>query len=246
MNQKATSDHRNRPSSGLPLNSHPASSATKKPSTTSEARGPSIRRYSDLLPATTFAMEQDVRAVPSSIPVTIEAADEFESKPFAEKVRFVGNLIRVANEVKDAISVPSAIRKSVNAGHARASLRRTGGPPQATWQVVAADGDPYFRAILYSTMLLAEDQSRLGSLLADVSYDAIFVTLEWRSSPLSTPQPPPRIDGNKITIIINELVPLPSLLTIPLGANNGRDKLEMRRLEASPAFVRPFRRAGGR
>jgi hypothetical protein len=95
-------------------------------------------------------------------------------------------------------------------------------------------------------MLLAEDQSRMGRLLADVSYDSISVTIEWRSSPLSIPQPPPRIDGNKITIIINELVPLPSLLTIPLGVNNGRDKMEMRRLEASPAFLHAFRRAGGR
>jgi hypothetical protein len=191
---------------------------------------------------------------------------ESDRYSYDDKARNMARLNGFARELSERISVPSAIKELEPSGKAflRFSRKKDG------WRIVAVDGDPYYRALIFEVMDKLSKQSQAYHLLDETDYDSVRIYFSFRTASsldLTVKPVETKTDANKVFIDITYKeagaawnVAMPqinergettvgvNLLGVGMVAYNAvkHDKpsedIEARKLRLSPAFARPFGR----
>jgi hypothetical protein len=228
----------------------------------------SIVSYSDLFPQNNnllFETSHDDETG-SGLQESRSYDPESDRYSYDDKARNMARLNGFARELSERISVPSALKELEPSGKAflRFSRKKDG------WRIVAVDGDPYYRALIFEVMDKLSKQSQAYHLLAETDYDSvrIYFTFRTASSLDQTVKPvETKTDANKVFIDMTyqeagaawkmampqinergEATVGVNLVGVGIVAYNAvkhdepSEDIEARKLRLSPAFARPFGR----
>ncbi len=226
-----------------------------------------IRRYEDLFPKDDASSAEDRARERETVIGTSRAFDP-EGAAFSSetKLRNSPRLERFVDDLAERVTVPLAVRKIMHAGEARLRIRRDRGE----WSVTNVTGDPLVRAIIYDSIseMLASHYGQ--QLLSEVEYDTVRVVLRFSVVSLLHDSMKPIFaitEANTVFLNLsykevderwllampidhaqgNDAV-LPNIIGIgqfvvhSLRENNPSTDISIKRLKASPAYVRPLRK----
>lgn len=244
-----------------------ATSATHTPKKVKPVAEPgiAIRNYEDLFPQRgelpDHPANQPDETAAKSVPMRVY--DPENNVPFETKARQLPKLQVFAKELAQQISIPPALLKITRAGTARLRFGRDAAKP---WHVSEAQGDQYLRALLFEILNSLSPRDHGLLTLAESEYESVRIVFSFRVLDIvdQTAQPLDiQIDGNQIFLTITRqdvndnwhaltsspagtpaanLLGIAIILAKPYIENDPHKDPDIRRLKASPAFIRPIGR----
>lgn len=193
------------------------------------------------------------------------SAGEASGPGFAVSSRSVAKLTYLARDLAERVDVPRSLRLLSPFGIARATLRRV--DRDNHWKATSFAGDPYFRAVLYealSRMLELGERSVGIASLAKSELEVLRITFEFRTTSIVDVRAKPIdviVDGDRVTLILTHksedsvaaavmpigdgkallnLIGTVKVMQQHLTTQSEKD-LDLRRLRASPAFLKALR-----
>lgn len=172
------------------------------------ASAPSVNkshaRFGDLLPTPgmdpTMFKQGIRRNVAGGTAASVPFYDEESALYSPETKAFLApDILVIARIVRERINIPSALLGYVSAASARARVRGSG----SQWDVSLADGDPYFRSLLYDGLLASLPDSLVVKSLHHSNLESVRFELQFAKMRTSKPILEPlvwatNIDANKI------------------------------------------------
>ena len=183
-----------------------------KPNISVPKETPIFDRYQDILPQmpTGFAMKESDKTIPGSTngsskngEIEFRYFDENEKLSAEERIKDTGEVQLFGKELIEQISIPFSLKEIVRSGEASVTFERSSDGEK--WSPVSAYGDPYFRAVLYETLLNMSPLSYGLQILSRTEINSVKIYLTYRTkmSMDATRKPASvEVNGRKIFLTI--------------------------------------------